>query len=345
MERPELKLDRLRPVAKDPGSRPRVLVLVATEEEFDWHGNFDREAVATTAISGLEVGQAVFDEFEIRPTYAIDYPVAEQCGDVFRQLCLEDRARIGAHLHPWVNPPLTEELTNQHSFPCYLPPELERAKLVQLTASIERNVGVRPRVYQAGRFGIGEHSLASLAELGYRVDASLAPPFDYGYLGGPDHSAFGPGPVWGGPDENLLLLPVTGAFVGRLGRHNRGVYRMAARPQLRNMRLTGVLARTRLIERIRLSPEGFEVGDMIRLVKFLYGRGERVFTFYFHSPSLVPGHTEFVHTAQDQRIFLDRFRGFFDFFLGEFGGVASTHEDLWAELSGAGEPGDAASER
>ncbi len=311
------------------------MVLVATEEEFDWRADFDRQSVATTAIEGLEAGQAVFDEYGVRPTYAIDHPVAEQRGELFRELCTSNRARVGAHLHPWVNPPLTEAVTNQNSYPCYLPAALERAKLTELTDCIEREVGARPRVYQAGRFGIGRQSLKSLAELGYLVDASLAPPFDYNYLGGPDHSGFEARPSWSREHPDLLMLPVTGAFIGRLGSRGRGAYRWATRPGLERARLAGILSRARLVERIRLSPEGFETGDMIRLVEDLFSRGQRAFTFYFHSPSLVPGHTEFVHTEADQREFLDRIRRFFDFFLGQFGGVATTHEDLWADLKAA----------
>lgn len=332
MKAQELDPSDLKPARMPASTAPRLVALIATEEEFDWRADFDRSAIQTTAIEGLQNGQRVFEEFGLRPTYALDHPVAEQRGELFRELVTSGKACVGAHLHPWLAPPLTEEVSNRHSYPCYLPPDLERAKLRSLTETIEQHVGIRPRVYQAGRFGVGRQSLASLVELGYRVDASLAPPFDYDFLGGPDFSRFPASPGWAGPDASLLMVPVTGAFVGRLGPRGRGAYRFATRPSLERVRLAGVLSRTRLVERIRLSPEGFEAADMIRLVRFLHERGERVFTFYFHSTSLVPGHTEFVRSAQQLEVFLDRMRRFLDFFLGPFGGVARTHEELHAEL-------------
>ena len=329
---------RFRPATLPHDDPPRLAVFVATEEEFDWQGGFDRGAVSTTAIDGLELGQRVFDEFGVRPTYGLDYPVAEQHGALFRRLHGEGRVAIGSHLHPWVNPPHDEQVDNHNSYPSHLPPELERAKLAALTDRIELEVGVRPRVYQAGRFGIGPHSLRALAELGYRVDVSVAPPFDYRYLGGPDYSTFPCELGWAAEPGGLLCAPVTGAFVGRLGAGARTAYRLATHPRLGFLRMPGILSRSGLLDRLRLSPEGFEAKDMMRLVRFLARRGERAFTFYFHSTSLVAGHTEFVRSDADRERFFDETRRFLDFFLGPFGGVAATHEEVWERaVSSAGE--------
>ena len=47
--------------------------------------------------------------------------------------------KIGAHLHPWVNPPFVESVSNYNSYPGNLPGALERAKLHKLTSRIEQS--------------------------------------------------------------------------------------------------------------------------------------------------------------------------------------------------------------
>ena len=68
----------------------------------------------------------MFDRLGLVPTYVIDYPVATQperlraaAGD----LGTSGRCTIGAHLHPWVNPPFNEAVTAANSFTCNLPVE------------------------------------------------------------------------------------------------------------------------------------------------------------------------------------------------------------------------------
>src|SRR5262249_59895923 len=110
---------------------PILLVMVDTEEEFDWQGGFDRGATSVAAMDEIHNFQELCDSFEISPAYLIDYPVAVQERG-FRPL-LEfhrtSRAEIGAHLHPWVTPPFDEKLCPENSYPGNLPLGLEKAKL------------------------------------------------------------------------------------------------------------------------------------------------------------------------------------------------------------------------
>ena len=108
--------------------QPELLVVVDTEEEFDWTKPFDRVATATRSIPAQERAQAIYDEMGLVPTYVCTYPVA--CDPVavayLKRLQDEGRAEIGAHLHPWVTPPHHEAVTAQNSYQCNLPPKLER---------------------------------------------------------------------------------------------------------------------------------------------------------------------------------------------------------------------------
>jgi hypothetical protein len=53
-----------------------LLVVVDTEEEFDWAGGFRRDATAVEAIAWVDRFQALCDAWAVRPCYVIDYPVA-----------------------------------------------------------------------------------------------------------------------------------------------------------------------------------------------------------------------------------------------------------------------------
>src|SRR3546814_20419106 len=67
--------------------------------------------------------------------------------EVLKSFCDRGECRIGAHLHPWVNPPHREVVNAVNSYPGNLPPELERAKLTALTQEIGR-ASCRERVWQ-----------------------------------------------------------------------------------------------------------------------------------------------------------------------------------------------------
>ena len=91
----------------------RFMLFVDTEEEFDWSAPFDRAATAVTHVRGLAEGQAWFRAAGVRPTYVIDYPVADSpdASALLGQWAADGACAIGAHLHPWVNPPHVEPVS------------------------------------------------------------------------------------------------------------------------------------------------------------------------------------------------------------------------------------------
>jgi hypothetical protein len=128
--------------------------------------------------------------------------------------------------------------------------------------------------------------------------------------------------------SSLLECPCTIDYVGWMGERGRALHALANDRRLTALRLTGVLAKLRAVNRIMLSPEGNTLGEMCALARALYARGLRVFTLSYHSPSLEPGHTPYVRSTSDLEGFLSRIEGFCEFFLGELQGVASTVEEL-----------------
>lgn len=119
----------------------------------------------------------------------------------------------------------------------------------------------------------------------------------------------------------MLELPVTTGFCGWLRGAGPVLYPLAASPAGRRMRMGGILARSRALERIRLSPEGCSGADMVRLLRALHGAGRRLFTLTYHSPSLEPGHTPYVRSRDDLEALLGAIDQACRFFRDELGGV------------------------
>jgi hypothetical protein len=311
-----------------------LIVVVDTEEEFDWSAGFSRDNTSVGAMRFIHRIQRIFDDYKIVPVFAVDYPVVSQ-SDGYQPLAeihAEGRCVIGAHLHPWVNPPFTEAVSPRNSFPGNLPRELEAEKLRILGETIAERFGRRPVVYKAGRYGVGLNTAEILAAEGYEVDLSVCPQMDYSAEGGPDFTASTAWPYRFGK-ERALELPLTVGFAGLLGQGGAALHRVAARRTLASLRAPGILARLGLVNKIWLSPEGYIAGELEALVRVLYRQGLRVFSFALHSPSVEPGHTPYVRSQRDLEDFLDRCRGFFDFFMGEMGGVPTTPLELQAQLT------------
>lgn len=319
-------------LARFESGAPTLAVVVDTEEEFDWEAGFDRKNTSVEHMRDIELLQAVFDESGVKPLYVVDYPIATQATSSvpLSEFCAQGRCEIGAHLHPWVSPPFDEAVNARNSYPGNLPRALERAKLEQLVAAIERNLHVRPRAYKAGRYGAGPNTAGILEELDLDIDLSPCPPFDLSADGGPDWSAFPVQPFWTGERKSVLSIPNTGAYVGFVKDGAHGLYRLATAKGLAWARGGGILSRLGAVERLFLSPEGYSLSDMRRLTLALADRGVGHFTLSLHSPSIRPGCTAYVRTLDDRAKFLDTCRRYFQFFRGEFGGVTTTTAELHA---------------
>ena len=135
------------------GQPPLVVVVVDTEAEFDWVSQRPRRAMGVSSVKAQVQVQRIFERYKVRPTYVLDYPVSStpEGYEIIRDFYRSGACEIGAHLQPWDNPPFVEPKTDENSYPGNLPFELEREKLVQLSRSIQKNLGTRPRIYKAGR--------------------------------------------------------------------------------------------------------------------------------------------------------------------------------------------------
>jgi len=313
---------------------PTLVVVVDTEEEFDWNAPFNPASTAVTNIASQYPAQHIFDVHGVVPTYVVDYPVATTPAAVavLRGFAEAGRCEIGAHLHPWVTPPAEGPVDARHSYPGNLPPDLERRKLEALTQAIVAGFAVQPAVYKAGRYGVGPATAGILRDLGYGIDASVVPHTDFSADGGPDFTGLADQPFVIAP--GLVELPLSVHFAGALHGIGRQLYpRLAGRLGAR-LHLPGVAARLGLLERLRLTPEGHRFKDMLRQTRAALAGGTRLFMLTYHSTTLLPGATGYVRDMTERDHFLARLDGYCHTFLGRFGGRASTLTAVAAALGG-----------
>jgi hypothetical protein len=318
---PRGNLPLTRGVVQPSDWKPRLFVVVDTEEEFDWNAPFSRASTSVSALRHIGRTQTIFERFGIKPTYVIDYPVVtqpegfESMGEIWsRQAC-----QIGAHLHPWVTPPYTEGLEPRNSFACNLESSLQRAKLEALGEAIAARFD-RPTIFKAGRYGLGAQTVAILSDLAYEIDLSVCPRLDFTASEGPSFVEFDANPFF--LTSQLLEIPCTVDYVGWLGPWGSRVHRLASRPGAEALRAVGVLARLGAVNRVMLSPEGNSFEEMRALVRSLFARGCRTFAMSFHSPSVEPGHTPYVRSSSDLQAFLRRIEQFCEFFMQDMQGIA-----------------------
>lgn len=305
--------------------KAHLCIIVDTEEEFDWN-IFSSDARSVTNIRNQELLQRVYEKYGIVPTYAVDYAVASQEAGYrpLREFLTDGVCEVGAHLHPWLNPPIREDINVRNSYPCNLCPDLEYQKIQQLTRLICDKFEIQPALYKAGRYGVGRKTISSLQALGYSIDCSVLPGTDLRPQEGPNFNDFSSGPYWIA-GSSIMEIPITTGFPGILEHHRATIY-----PRLRGrvgeqMRLPGIFARLRLLDRIRLTPEGVSLSEAKRLTRHLVNDKKfSLLTLTYHSSSLGVANTPYVRDRVALEKFIAWIRDYLDFFFGEIGGAATT---------------------
>jgi hypothetical protein len=319
--------------------QPVLITTVDAEEDFDWKQPFSRAATDVTSMGSQHRAHRVFERHGVVPVYLADYPVASQDAGrgPLRELLQGGLCEIGAQLHAWVTPPFAETVSPRNSFPGNLPAALEFAKVRALTDALETAFGAPPRIFRAGRYGVGPHTGAILAGLGYEADTSVVPWYTFAADGGPDFRSSTAHPYWLDRPGGLLELPVSAALVGRASQLPSRLTRHLFSAGLERVHAPSVMARLGLVERIKLTPEGIALAEAQLLVRHMVRHGHRVFVLTYHSPSLEPGNTPYVRTEDDVRRLLDWLDAFYTFFRADIGGRFAR----WGEVREALADGDA----
>ncbi len=300
-----------------------VYLIVSIDTEEDGWGDYKPTGHHLTNIAHLPELQELFDSYKIKPTYLIDYPVAadETHRDFFKTVHDTGRAEIGAHLHPWNTPPFQEETTTRNSMLKNLPRDLQKKKITALTVLIERNLGISPTSFRAGRFCFDHQTVPILAELNYSVDSSVTPFVNWqkGY-GGIDFRGYPYYPYRIGSqkeinahqrDGTLWEVPVAIGFNRTPFKLCNSIYEFLSKDKLRPLRLRGIADKLGLLKKIWLCPELSEYKEMQQLSKVIIRLGIPVLNLMFHSTSLAPGLSPFVRTIKDRQTFFKNLELFF----------------------------------
>ena len=313
--------------------RPQLQVVIDTEADFDWDKGVRTDVGRTHSIVGLERQFDVFRAHGVRPALVLDYPVVSQVESraIVRRLAAEG-CELGVHLHSWSTPPSVEGKDDWHSFSCNLGPRLERRKLAALSDAVAELAGARVGLYKAGRYGLGPSTLDNIEELGFVMDLSICPAYDYSPIGGPDFRRFTSRPGWMGRAGQILSLPTTAARIGWMA-GSPIVERIARARWSRRFGVDRLLARAEAAYPLRLSPEGTKPAELRALTRDLLRSGLRVFSLSVHSPSFGIGNTPYVRSEEDLKRLVSSLDSYLRFFRDEIGGEFTAPSALHARLT------------
>lgn len=318
---------------KSRTDKPLMMVIIDTEEDFDWSRPFKRFHNSTASVKGQLKAQNIFEKFGITPTYVIDYCIATDPYSIsfFKELYGDGHCSIGAHLHPWVNPPYDEPINNFNSFHGNLPENLELAKIRTLDRKIEENFQLKPRMFKAGRYGFGPNTLKLLKQENYIIDCSFVPYSSFKKQGGPSFIGTPDQPFWLDAEKDFLEIPMSKYFIGKYAKFGEYFQQFYDNRILEMIHFQGILKRIG-VERSVLTPEGVPLEEMINLIESMKKSGKMIFTLTYHSPSLLPGNTPYVQSQKDLANFLLKLETVFLFFSEALGGRFVTPFQLYNEL-------------
>ncbi|MBV8230613.1 MAG: hypothetical protein JO329_11570 [Planctomycetaceae bacterium] len=205
-----------------------LLITIDTEADNQW---VESATLTTENTRFIPRFQHLCDRFGFKPTYLCTYEMVTDTRfqDIVGPYQESGRAEIGAHLHPWSNPPFDPargDSTEHHTYPHELPIDLFEQKMAVLTGAISEAFGRAPTSYRAGRYGFHAAHADVLLRLGYVVDCSVAPYHSWkatpgmpGGSGGPDFRVARPGAYFldreddtGAGEDRLLEVPITILF-------------------------------------------------------------------------------------------------------------------------------------
>ena len=291
-----------------------------TEEEWDWDGPFPEQDATVSNINELPAFHSFCQELGIRPTYFTDYAVVNnRCSiDILKAIIAQSDCEIGAHLHPWVNPPFFGATGERESHVVNLPIEQVRAKLENLMNTFKQVLGVEPAAFRSGRWGINGECLKLLLDCGMTIDSSVYPFFRNAYFNCESASVL---PYWPDFDDtnrpsaqrDIIEMPVTAGFNWPWFQGLNRLHNLVISPPFSWLRINGVLWHLKLLRKIYLSPELHSSDEMISLVKVCLNSGYGLLHMNLHSSSLIEGVTGLTNVANARENICARIGDVIDF--------------------------------
>lgn len=305
------------------GQKSDVKLVVTIDTEEDNWGAFRLPRYTCENIARIPRLQEIFDTFNVTPTYLVTYPVAldKKAVSILRAISDANRCEIGAQCHPWNTPPFGEKENAGDSMLCNLPADLQFAKLRFLQKTIRAHFAVDPISFRSGRFAYNTTVARNLQRLGYKIDTSITPYTNWTRNHGTDFTRLSPRPFRFARDNafeecvggELIEVPVTVGFLQRDFRRSNYILEAVTRSPINKLRLTGLLSRLRLVNRVWLSPEVSDSRTMIKLAQTMRRNDYPILNLVLHSPGLQAGLTPFTKTEAEEKRPLQRLQEFLVF--------------------------------
>ena len=242
----------------------KLIITIDTEED-NW-GDYNCKGHTLKNIERIPLLQQLFDDFNVKPTYLISYPVAtdKRAVSIFKKIVGEDKCEIGTHCHPWNTPPFEEERTEYNSMLCNLPADLQFRKIKYLHDTIRNNSGVEPVSFRAGRWGYNQNVAKNLYKLGYKIDTSVTPFTNWREDHGPEFTNLSPRPFRFSSEDifheseggEMLEVPVTIGFLQRNFTLCNSILQLTVQRPVSYLRIPGIFHKLNLINKVWLCPEG-----------------------------------------------------------------------------------------
>lgn len=274
----------------------------------DWE--IQRPLRFRSVIEGIpRVLMPLFERYGVKPTFLLS-PEVIQNDECVKVLSTLDNCELGTHLHgEFVEPQADSAAARTHTPQLLYAPGVERAKLTNLTNLFEDRFGYRPTSFRAGRFGLSEHTLCFLSELGYLVDSSVTP-FRTHYFEGRAVRNY-----WGAPLQpyfplswevrrpgklSVLEVPVT-IINPLLMRWPKWVLRHMSDRTRWHKRMLGRLGK-RVPEAVWLRPQRSTPEQLIAAadtaVRACSDDGPVVLNMMYHSVEIIPGASPYAQTKE-----------------------------------------------
>jgi len=277
------------------------LLSVDTEEEWDWEGPFPEENFSVENLHILPKFQTFCEEIGLRPCYFVDYAAA--VGLVkqteFLERAAQSQCELGAHLHPWANPPYFGKPTEENSHVVNLPlPQVEK-KLDALMDLFSSTLNYKPKAFRSGRWGISEPIMELLYLRGFDIDSSVYPFYKNEYFNcyGASLSAYWPSStdvLKPGTQRNIIEMPVTVGFSKTPFEKASRLHDLSQCSFLQLLKPTALLWHSKILRKIYFSPEVSKTEDLIKLAEKTIENGQHFLHMYFHSSNLINNGTGFL---------------------------------------------------
>lgn len=191
--------------SNDKSLHSKIFVVITIDTEQDINKEYINQGTYDNIEFGLPKVLEIFDKYNCKGTFFATPDAILQNSNFFSHL--KDEHEIGCHLHP-------EFFTSNHlgeikhkEYLCNFPLYEQERMIKKSTKIIEKEIGLKPISFRAGRFGTNSKTIDILIKNGYLLDSSCTPYISWNADGGPKWLNYSNEPFF--IYDNFIEVPVT----------------------------------------------------------------------------------------------------------------------------------------